>query len=160
MTAASQHGRLVAVEIDPASLRPVRSFIDEERAVAVRDLIAENTFEPVVHGSGAYRLQLSVADGKLVLAIADEDGVPLTRHILSLTPLRRVVRDYFTICEAYYRASLGGTLVHIEAIDVGRRGLHNEGAEILRDRLSGRVDVDFPTARRLFTLVCALYWKG
>jgi uncharacterized protein (UPF0262 family) len=160
MSTVTTHGRLVAVEIDPASLRPVRSFIDEERAVAVRDLLAENTFEPVAHGCGAYRLQLSVADGKLVLAVSDDDGAPLARHILSLTPLRRVVKDYFMTCDAYYRAANSDARIHIEAIDVGRRGLHNEGAEILRDRLSGRVGIDFQTARRLFTLVCALYWKG
>ena len=154
------HGRLVAVEIDPTSLRPVRSFIDDERAAAVRDLVADNVFDPVADAGAAFRLRLSVADGKLVLDIADEDGAPLARHILSLTPLRRVVKDYFLICEAYNRAVHGDTPVHIEAIDVGRRGLHNEGAEILRERLSGRVSVDFPTARRLFTLVCALYWKG
>jgi uncharacterized protein (UPF0262 family) len=154
------HGRLVAVEIDPASLRPVRSFIDDERAAAVRDLIADNVFDPVAMAGDAFRLHLSVADGKLVLALATEDGAPLARHIMSLTPLRRVVKDYFLICEAYNRAAHGDAPVHIEAIDVGRRGLHNEGAEILRERLSPRIAVDFPTARRLFTLVCALYWKG
>ena len=154
------HGRLVAVEIDPASLRPVRSFIDDERAAAVRDLIADNVFDPVSGAGEAFRLRLSVADGKLVLDIANAEGAPHARHILSLTPLRRVVKDYFMICEAYNRAAHGEAPVHIEAIDVGRRGLHNEGAEILRERLSGRISVDFPTARRLFTLVCALYWKG
>jgi uncharacterized protein (UPF0262 family) len=154
------HGRLVAVEIDPASLRPVRTFIDEERAAAVRDLIAENVFDPVAMVADTFRLRLSVADGKLVLDLAAEDGTPLARHILSLTPLRRVVKDYFMICEAHHRAVGGSAPVHIEAIDVGRRGLHNEGAEILRERLSPRIAVDFPTARRLFTLVCALYWKG
>jgi uncharacterized protein (UPF0262 family) len=156
----TSHGRLVAVEIDPASLRPVRTFIDEERAAAVRDLIADNVFDPVAMAGDAFRLHLSVADGKLVFALATEDGAPLARHIMSLTPLRRVVKDYFLICEAYNRAAHGDAPVHIEAIDVGRRGLHNEGAEILRERLSPRISVDFPTARRLFTLVCSLYWKG
>ncbi|MEX2319675.1 MAG: UPF0262 family protein, partial [Bauldia sp.] len=156
----TSHGRLVAVEIDPASLRPVRTFIDEERAAAVRDLIADNVFDPVAMAADTFRLRLSVADGKLVLDLATEDGAPLARHILSLTPLRRVVKDYFIICEAYNRAAHGEAPVHIEAIDVGRRGLHNEGAEILKERLSPRISVDFPTARRLFTLVCSLYWKG
>ena len=154
------HGRLIAVEIDPASLRPAGTFIDAERAVAVRDLIAENAFDLVIRPGAAYRLLLSVVDGKLVLDIGAEDETPLVRHILSLTPLRRVVKDYFMICEAYGRAAHGSTPVHIEAIDVGRRGLHNEGAGILRERLEGRVTIDFPTARRLFTLVCSLYWKG
>lgn len=153
-------GRLVAVAIDPASLRPAGTFIDHERTVAIRDLIAENVFDLAVRPGEPYRLLLSVADGKLVLDIAGEDETPLVRHVLSLSPLRRVVKDYFLICEAYNRAVHGSAPVHIEAIDVGRRGLHNEGAEILRDRLEGRVAIDFPTARRLFTLVCALYWKG
>ncbi len=153
-------GRLIAVEIDPASLRPAGTFIDEERTVAIRDLIAENVFDLAVRPGGAYRLLLSVADGKLVLDVAGEDGTPLVRHVLSLSPLRRVVKDYFLICEAYNRAAHGSAPVHIEAIDVGRRGLHNEGAEILRERLQDRAAIDFPTARRLFTLVCALYWKG
>ena len=153
-------GRLVAIEIDPSSLRPAGSFIDAERVIAVADILADNAFEPANAGAGSYRLHLSVAEGKLVLDIASGDGAPLARHILSLTPLRRVVREYFAICEAHQRAIHGTVPVHIEAIDVGRRGLHNEGAEILRARLEGRVSVDFPTARRLFTLVCALYWKG
>lgn len=155
-----RRGRLIAVEIDPASLRPAGTFIDDERAVAIHDLIADNSFDISSHAGEAYRLRLSVADGKLVFDIGSEDGAPIARHILSLTPLRRVVKDYFMICEAYGRAAHGSAPVQIEAIDVGRRGLHNEGAEILRERLEGRVTVDFPTARRLFTLVCALYWKG
>ena len=157
---SAAHGHLVAVEIDPGSLRPVRSFIDDERAVAVRDLLDENTFDVAALPGHAYRLRLSVVDGKLVLDLAEESGAPLAHHILSLTPLRRVVRDYFMICEAHYRALNASAPVNIEAIDVGRRGLHNEGAEILKERLAGRIEVDFPTARRLFTLVCALYWKG
>jgi len=161
VTGESQtHGRLVAVEIDPDSLRPVRSFIDDERAAAIRDLVADNVFEPVAGKGEGFRLRLSVADGKLVFDIAGEDGAAHARHVLSLTPLRRVVKDYFMICEAHHRAIHGSAPVHIEAIDVGRRGLHNEGAEILRERLADRVAIDFPTARRLFTLVCALYWKG
>ncbi len=159
MTAIS-HGRIVAIEIDSESLRPRGSIIDDERTVAIHDLLAENRFEPAKLGHGAYRLRLSVADGKLVLDIADGGGEPLVRHILSLTPLRRVVKDYMAIVEAHQRALREPGAVHIEAIDVGRRGLHNEGAELLRERLSERVAIDFPTARRLFTLVCTLYWKG
>jgi uncharacterized protein (UPF0262 family) len=155
-----RRGRLIAVELDSASLRPAGTFIDEERTVAIHDLIADNTFDIATRAGEAYRLLLSVADGKLVFDIATEDGAPVARHILSLTPLRRVVKDYFIICEAYGRAAHGSAPVQLEAIDVGRRGLHNEGAEILRSRLEGRVSIDFPTARRLFTLVCALYWKG
>ena len=154
-------GRLVAVEIDPQSLSPVRSFIDEERAVAVRDLVADNTFVPAAAPPAeAFRLRLSLSEGRLVLDVTSEEHEPVVRHVLSLTPLRRVVKDYFLVCEAYYAARHGSAPVQIEAIDVGRRGLHNEGAEILRERLSGKIAVDFPTARRLFTLVCSLHWKG
>ena len=92
--------------------------------------------------------------------MSDADGAPVVRHILSLTPLRRVIKDYFLVCDAYYAAVRNASRAQIEAIDVGRRGLHNEGAEILRERLRGKIAVDLATARRLFTLVSALHWKG
>lgn len=153
-------GRLIAVELDPQSLSPVRSFIDEERAVAVRDLIADNLFSPVDGADETYRLHLSVAGGRLVLDVSSAAGTPRVRHVVALGPLRRVLRDYFLVCDACHAAAHGSAPVQIEAIDAGRRGLHNEGAEILRDALSASFAVDFPTARRLFTLVCALHWKG
>jgi uncharacterized protein (UPF0262 family) len=157
---SAPRGRLVAIEIDPASLSPVRSFIDEERAVAIRDLVADNAFAPVAASGEAFRLRLSLSEGRLVLDVTSDAGEPVVRHVLSLTPLRRVVKDYFLICGAHLAALHGSATVQIEAIDVGRRGLHNEGAEILRERLAGKIAVDFPTARRLFTLVCSLHWKG
>lgn len=157
---SERRGRLISVEIDPGSLRPAGTFIDHERSVAIRDLLAENGFDVVARPGEACRLALSLVDGKLVLDIAAEDGAHIARHILSLTPLRRVVKDYFIVCEAFGRAGHDTGSTNLEAIDMGRRGLHNEGAEILRQRLDGRVTVDFPTARRLFTLVCSLYWKG
>lgn len=153
-------GRLIAVEIDSHSIAPGPSFIDEERATAIRDLIADNAFSPIGRTTDRFRLKLSLADRKLVLDIGDADGNPLIRHILSLTPLRRVIKDYFLMCDAYYTAVRNASRAHIEAIDVGRRGVHNEGAEILRDRLRGKIVVDLATARRLFTLVSALHWKG
>jgi len=151
-------GRLVAVEIDPESLSTAQDFIDAERRAAIRDLVAENSFSPGGRG-GAYSLRLSVADKKLVLDVADDAGAPVVRHILSLTPLARVVKDYFLVCESYYAAVSTTSPSRIEAIDMGRRGIHNEGAEALIDRLSGKIDMDFETARRLFTLVCALRWR-
>jgi uncharacterized protein (UPF0262 family) len=151
---------LIAVEIDPASLAPARPVAEAERAAGIRDLIAENTFAPAGAGEGAFRLALSLIDGKLALDIAAEDGAPIARHLLSLTPLRRVLKDYHLVCEAYYAAASGEVPMRIEAVDVGRRGLHNEGAEILRERLEGKVSMDFATARRLFTLVSALHRKG
>lgn len=153
------HGRLVAVEIDPASLAAVEDFIDAERRAAIRDLVADNRFSPGGR-EGAFSLRLSITDKKLVLDVADEAGVPAARHILSLTPLTRVIKDYFLVCESYYEAVRSAPPSRIEAIDMGRRGIHNEGAEVLIGRLSGKIDMDFDTARRLFTLVCSLRWRG
>lgn len=156
-------GRLVAIALDPASLasapRAAQAHVDGEREVAINDLMARNSFLPAGRKSGQFRLLLSVVEGKLVLDVTDEQGAHVIRHILSMAPFRRVVRDYFIICDAYYDA-VASVHGNIEAIDVGRRGLHNEGAEILRDRLSGKISVDFETARRLFTLITALHWKG
>jgi uncharacterized protein (UPF0262 family) len=157
--ADSGHGRLAAVEIDPASLSTAQDFIDAERRTAIRDLVADNRFSPGGRG-GAYSLRLSIADQKLVLDVADEENIPVVRHVLSLTPLARVIKDYFLVCESYYEAVRVAPPSRIEAIDMGRRGIHNEGAEILIGRLSGKIDMDFETARRLFTLVCALRWRG
>ena len=111
-------------------------------------------------GTGPYRLRLSIAEARLVLAIGRENGDTVATHILSLTPLRRIVKDYYLICESYYEAIRLATPSHIEAIDMGRRGLHNEGSQTLMDRLAGKIEIDFDTARRLFTLVCVLHWRG
>lgn len=134
--------------------------VEHERAVAIFDLIEENAFEPVGHSGGPYRLQLSLMDSKLIFAITTEDGGRVATHILSLTPFRRIVKDYFLICESYYQAIRSATPSQIEAIDMGRRGIHNDGSQTLMDRLSGKIKLDFDTARRLFTLVCVLYWRG
>ncbi|PTM97661.1 UPF0262 family protein [Mycoplana dimorpha] len=134
--------------------------VEHERAVAIFDLIEENFFEPVGHSGGPYRLQLSLLDSKLIFAITTEDGSTVATHILSLTPFRRIVKDYFLICESYYQAIRSATPSQIEAIDMGRRGVHNDGSQTLMDRLAGKIKLDFDTARRLFTLVCVLYWRG
>ncbi|WP_314092451.1 UPF0262 family protein [Shinella sp. M31] len=134
--------------------------VEHERAVAIFDLIEENTFEPVGHAGGPYRLNISLLDSKLVFSIRTEGGEDVATHILSLTPFRRIVKDYFLICESYYQAIRSSTPSQIEAIDMGRRGIHNEGSQTLMDRLSGKITFDFDTARRLFTLVCVLYWRG
>ncbi|MBB3656192.1 uncharacterized protein (UPF0262 family) [Rhizobium sp. BK650] len=134
--------------------------VEHERAVAIFDLIEENSFKPIGHAGGPYRLNISLVDSKLVFAIATEKGEDVATHILSLTPFRRIVKDYFMICESYYEAIRSASPSRIEAIDMGRRGIHNEGSQTLKDRLSGKIDVDFDTARRLFTLVCVLYWRG
>jgi uncharacterized protein (UPF0262 family) len=150
----------VAVEIDARSIAGGPAYIDQERAAAIRDLISENLFAPEGRDGEVFRLHLSVVDRRLVLRINDVDDTPVVSHILSLTPLRRVVKDYFLVCEAFYAAVPTATPSQIEVIDMGRRSLHDEGAEILRERLKGKVRLDLATARRLFTLVSALHWKG
>ncbi|KQV83990.1 UPF0262 family protein [Rhizobium sp. Root1220] len=134
--------------------------VEHERAVAIFDLIEENRFAPIGHSGGPYRLNISLVDAKLVFGITTDGGAAVATHILSLTPFRRIVKDYFMICESYYEAIRSASPSRIEAIDMGRRGIHNEGSQTLRDRLNGKIEVDFDTARRLFTLVCVLYWRG
>ena len=152
--------RLIDVELDETIGRSTPD-VEHERAVAIFDLIEENSFRPVTdEGSGPYKLKLSLAESRLVFAISREDGATVVTHILSLTPFRRIVKDYYMICESYYDAIRSATPSHIEAIDMGRRGLHNEGSQTLLDRLAGKIDIDFDTARRLFTLVCVLHCRG
>ena len=134
--------------------------VEHERAVAIFDLIEENRFEPTGHEGGPYKLYLSLVDSKLVFSVKTEMEADVATHVLSLTPLRRIIKDYFMICESYYEAIRSSTPSRIEAIDMGRRGIHNEGSQTLMDRLSGKISIDFDTARRLFTLVCVLYWRG
>ena len=151
--------RLIDVILDDSIGRSTPD-VEHERAVAIFDLIEENSFEPIGHAGGPYKLNISLVEAKLVLAITTEDNQPVTTHILSLTPFRRIIKDYFLICESYYEAIRSSTPSQIEAIDMGRRGIHNDGSQTLMDRLSGKINLDFDTARRLFTLVCVLYWRG
>ena len=147
--------RLQSIEIDPTSLAPADRDAEHERQVAIFDLLEGNYFEPVDAPPGPYDLRLSLADGRLALDI----GAPgfERRHLLSLTPFRGLIKDYFLICESYYTAIRTAAPSQIEALDMGRRGLHNEGSETLRERLDGKVVTDLDTARRLFTLICALH---
>lgn len=152
--------RLVDVVLDESIGRSTPD-VEHERAVAIFDLIEENSFRPIGdEAGGPYRLRLSLADSRLVMEITRENGDHVVTHILSLTPFRRVVKDYFLICESYFEAIKSSSPSQIEAIDMGRRGLHNEGSQTLMDRLAGKIEVDFDTARRLFTLVCVLHWRG
>jgi uncharacterized protein (UPF0262 family) len=152
--------RLVKVTLDEGSIGRSSPDIEHERAVAIYDLLEDNSFAPVDHGGGPYALQLSITENRLVFDIRLEDGTPVMAHLLSLTPLRRIVKDYFMICDSYYKAIRTATPSQIEAIDMGRRGLHNEGSELLMERLKEKISLDFDTARRLFTLICVLHWKG
>lgn len=153
-------GRLVEVTLDDKSIGRSGPDIEHERAVAIYDLIEENVFQPVGHDHGPFALRLSMAENRLVFDIRRTDGSAVVAHLLSLTPFRRIVKDYFLICDSYYAAIRTATPDRIEAIDMGRRGLHDEGSHILMERLQDKVAVDFNTARRLFTLICVLHWKG
>lgn len=152
--------RLVAIDLDENSLAAATADAEHERRVAIFDLLESNAFAVVGAARGPYRLTLSVVDQRLVFAIGDEAGAEVRTVILSLAPFRKVIRDYFLVCDSYYSAIRTATSAQIEAIDMGRRGLHNEGSELLAERLSGKVTVDFDTARRLFTLICALHVRG
>jgi uncharacterized protein (UPF0262 family) len=163
MTDASKSGssrRLVKITLDEGSIGRSGPDIEHERAVAIYDLIEDNSFAPADHDGGPYALLLSITENRLVFDIREENGTPVMAHVLSLTPLRRIVKDYFMICDSYYKAIRTATPAQIEAIDMGRRGLHNEGSELLQQRLKEKIELDFDTARRLFTLICVLYWKG
>ena len=152
--------RLVSVVLDEASISRAGADIEHERAVAIYDLIEQNSFLPVGRGEGPFALKLSVLDNKLVFDVTRESGEPVVTHILSLTPFRKIVKDYFLVCDSYFEAIRTSSPSQIEAIDMGRRGLHDEGSQLLMDRLKGKIEIDFDTARRLFTLLCVLHWKG
>ena len=152
--------RLISVTLDECSIGRGSADQEHERAIAVYDLIDDNSFTLVGHAGGPYALTISLLDAKLVFDIRDSDGAGVITHILSLTPFRRILKDYFMVCESYYAAIRNATPSKIEAIDMGRRGLHNEGAQLLIERLRGKVETDSDTARRLFTLITALHWKG
>jgi uncharacterized protein (UPF0262 family) len=159
MTDEGQRRRIIRIDLEDAASLRQSPEAEQERAVAIFDLIEENEVAPAVDHAGPYHLVLAVADARLVFDIRDTDGIEIYKFIFSLTPLRRIIKEYFDVCESYYAAIKTSSLSQIEAIDMGRRGLHNEGSEILRDRLAGKVEMDFGTARRLFTLICALHMK-
>lgn len=152
-------GRLTAVTLDEASLGGTSDDVEHERRVAIYDLIEENKFRPVGHGGGPYTLQLGISGNRLVFDIRLADGAPLIAHMLSLAPFRRIVKDYFVVCDSYYAAIRTATPDRIEALDMARRGLHDEGSRLVMERLKRKVDIDFDTARRLFTLIAVLHWK-
>jgi uncharacterized protein (UPF0262 family) len=156
-----EDARLVEVTLDEASLGRDNMEVEHERKVAIFDLLEKNQFALEGHEEGGpYTLHLSLADNRLVFSVADGDGETLQHVMLSLSPFRRIVKDYFLICDSYYQAIKTQPASKIEAIDMGRRGLHNEGSQLLMERLQGKIAVDIATARRLFTLLCALHWKG
>jgi len=156
--------RIISVELDEATILWRNADIEQERRIAIFDLIEENYFKPLKqHGdgyAGPYQLRLSVQEGRLVISIGRENGEPLETLILALGRFRRPIRDYFAICDSYYQAIRKASAAEIETIDMARRGVHDQGAELLVERLEGKIDVDFKTARRLFTLICVLHIKN
>ncbi len=157
---SAQTERLIEVTLDPNSIaRSISPNIDHEREVAIYDLLDANQFGLSGRTEGPYRLALGTQDDRLVFDIRNEAGQPLIVHMLSFTPLRRAIKDYFIVCETYYNAIKTAPPSRIQAVDMGRRSLHDEGARIVQARLDGKIVLDHDTARRLFTLICALHAK-
>ncbi|HEY5289909.1 MAG TPA: UPF0262 family protein [Caulobacteraceae bacterium] len=150
--------RLQFVELDEDSLAAASRDQEQERQIAIFDLLEDNHFAPDGAGGGPYGLRLALIEGRLALDISGPDYQ--RRHLLSLTPLRAVVKDYHMICESYFQAIRNATPQKIETLDMGRRAIHDEGSRALQRRLAGKVEMDFDTARRLFTLISALHWRG
>lgn len=151
--------RISDILLDESSVAQRGPDVEHERKIAIFDLKEQNLFRPSGSPGGPYILKLSLEENRLVFDVLLESGAPHGKIILSLTPMRRVIKDYFFICDSYYQAIRAATPSQIEAIDMGRRGLHNEGSQILMDRLNGKIETDMDTARRLFTLICALHLK-
>ena len=155
---------IIDVQLDERTILWRNADIEQERRVAIFDLLEGNTFQPIAaaeHGNhGPYKVMLGVEEGRLTVAINAADDTPLETFVLPLAPFRRTVRDYFAICDSYFQAIRQSTPTQIETIDMARRAIHNDAAEALKDRLESKVIVDFDTARRLFTLICVLHIRG
>ena len=152
--------RLSQITLDEASVVNRSRAIEQEREVAIYDLLDDNLFKPEGSPGGPYHLTLGVEESRLILDLRLEDGSEHARLTLSLAPLRKTVKDYFLVCDNYYKAIRTAPPSQIESLDMGRRALHNEGTELLQKRLAGKIETDFDTARRLFTLICVLHLKG
>lgn len=160
LTGVSRDPRIIDIQLDERTVVRRNPDIEHERAVAIYDLLEENHFAPRVDDPGPYVLRLSVEENRLIFDIRDRNGAELSRVPLALQPFRRLVKDYFTVCESYFSAIKTASPRQIEAIDMGRRALHNEGSELLRAGLAERIELDFDTSRRLFTLLCVLHIRG
>jgi uncharacterized protein (UPF0262 family) len=152
--------RLIDISLDERTIVRRTREIEQERDIAIYDLLESNSFHPEGSHGGPYKLILGVEENRLTFDIQLEDGTPHGKVMLSLTPFRRVIKDYFLICESYFKAIRNAPPSQIEALDMGRRGLHDEGSTLLRDRLTGKIEIDHDTARRIFTLICVLHLKG
>jgi uncharacterized protein (UPF0262 family) len=152
--------QLFAITIDQNALGQRNANVEHEREVAIFDLLDGNSFALAGRDDGPYKLHLSVAEDRLVLLVGNASEDALLTHQLGLAPFRRILKDYFIVCDSYYQAIRTAPPSRIQAIDVDRRALHDEGSRLLLERLAGKINIDFDTARRLFTLICALHWKG
>jgi len=161
--------RIAKIALDEDTILWRNADVEQERRVAIYDLIEDNVFKPLrpveAGHHGPYDLRLAVQDGRLALTIGDAgggdlDGAPLETLILGLARFRRPIRDYFAICDSYYQAIRKATPAEIETIDMARRAIHNDAADLLLERFAGKVETDHPTARRLFTLICVLHIRG
>ncbi|MEE4154189.1 MAG: UPF0262 family protein [Erythrobacter sp.] len=161
---ASGNHRIAHIALDETTILWRNADVEQERRVAIYDLIEENTFKPIRSAQrgakGPYRLHLAVRDGRLAMDVSSSDEEPLETLLIGLARFRRPIREYFAICDSYYQAIRKATPAEIETIDMARRGIHNNAAEMLLERLEGKVETDFATARRLFTLLCVLHIKG
>lgn len=152
--------RLCVIELDEHSVVRRSREIEQEREIAIYDLLEGNHFKPEGSTGGPYKLSLGVEENRLIFSIALEDDSEHGKIMLSLTPFRRVIKDYFLMCDGYFKAIRTAPPSQIETLDMSRRAVHNEGSELLTERLKGKIEVDFDTARRLFTLICVLHLKG
>lgn len=157
---APESARIISIRLDSASIVRWSREVEHERQVAVFDLLECNTFELVNGFCGPYQVELSLREANLIFTVDDANGANRCEITLSMRPFRRLIKDYFMICESYFQAIRTASPSRIEAIDMGRRGLHNEGAEKLAEALEGKIRLDSETARRLFTLVCVLHVRG
>lgn len=158
--AQTEKFKLIAIDFDESAALARSPAAEHERQIAIFDLLEDNTFRPVGSETGPYRLIVGLKDGRLVFDVRLEDNSQHGSVTLSMTPFKRIIRDYFIVCESYYEAIRHATPQQIEAIDMGRRSLHDEGSQVLIERLSGKIEIDHATARRLFTLVCAFHVKA
>ena len=154
-----QTAKIVKIELDERSLAPATADIEHERRVAIYDLLEENCFDPIGDVKGPYELYLSYVERRLVFDVRREGGEAIGQIHLSMSPFRKIIKDYFMLCESYYDAIRTAAPAQIETVDMARRAMHNEGSEMLQERLQDKIVIDFNTARRLFTLICSFHMR-
>lgn len=155
----SQNLRIIKIDLDERSLARATADIEYERKIAIYDMLEDNSFEPVGAGQGPFELFLSIVERRLMFEVRKEGGEIIGAIHLSLMPLRKIIKDYFLLCESYHEAIRNAAPAQIETVDMARRSMHNEGSEILQERLKDKIIIDHNTARRLFTLICSFHMR-